>query len=633
MGHVNAQYMYISRFQLGNYKSFLEMPAIQLGVGFNVICGQNNAGKTALLEGLSLNVAGNPHRSPRTVPTPLSQPDPNSVATVSFSLASEEFSQILRERGAQNYTIIAPAIGSEAARSVGYNAHNATDMQKFVRWFLKRDQYEFGLRKFFGADGGNLWDCAALPSCGCYQADGSVSKPQMQFRTKLDGSLDTVGPASTSVANHDIGTQLLSAFLGRIYRFNAERMNVGTTTFGSNPNLAPNAANLAQVLNILQGNISKFAEFNRLVREVMPQVKGVSVTPAGEKDVEIRVWMFDPDGQREDLTVSLSQCGTGIGQVLAILYVVLFSHSPRVLIIDEPQSFLHPGAIRKLFQVLQAYPQHQFIVATHSPTVVSAADPVSITMTKLEDGVTTLNRIDPADEKDMRSYLAEVGARLSDVFGADNILWVEGRTEEISFPKILARFEGPRLGGTSILGVLSIGELTKRDADRIFEMYNKLSGRSSLLPPAIGFIFDRECLTREEKDDLARRSRNLLSFLPRRMYENYLLNPNAIAAVASAVKGFRQTPVSTEEVSENLARLRSDPAFYKPLAVSEEHWYREINGALILKELFNRLSETRVSYDKVLHGVQLTEWLMRESPEELREVAALILSRLPPIEA
>jgi predicted ATPase len=45
--------------------------------------------------------------------------------------------------------------------------------------------------------------------------------------------------------------------------------------------------------------------------------------------------------------------------VLAILYVVMTSNHPQTIIIDEPQSFLHPGAVKKLIEVLKQYPQHQ----------------------------------------------------------------------------------------------------------------------------------------------------------------------------------------------------------------------------------------------------------------------------------
>jgi predicted ATP-dependent endonuclease of OLD family len=71
-------------------------------------------------------------------------------------------------------------------------------------------------------------------------------------------------------------------------------------------------------------------------------------------------------------------------QVLAILYVVLEEKEPRTIIIDEPQSFLHPGAIRKLFDILKGkdHAQHQYIVTTHSPTVITSASPATLLLVR-----------------------------------------------------------------------------------------------------------------------------------------------------------------------------------------------------------------------------------------------------------
>jgi len=63
--------MRIVSAQIENYKSFLDSGDIQFSPGFNVIVGQNNAGKTALVEALSLDFDNKHHRSSITVPTPL----------------------------------------------------------------------------------------------------------------------------------------------------------------------------------------------------------------------------------------------------------------------------------------------------------------------------------------------------------------------------------------------------------------------------------------------------------------------------------------------------------------------------------------------------------------------------------
>jgi hypothetical protein len=610
--------MYLSKIRVANYKSFVNSGDLTLGPGFNVICGQNNSGKTALLESLDPNTTPNPHRSVTTVPTVGSSPEPYSSTEVSFSVTRAELLEILRERGPQFYHLPLPAdMPPDPVR-----------IPSFVKKFFERDDFEFRLRRTYGYNQ-DAWTAANFPSFDSYRP-----RPDNQcarFKYNLDGSQTEFGFLSQS--NFDIGPEIYQSLLARIFRFNAERMNLGSWQFGTGTRLLPNATNLAQVLSNLQANTAKFAYLNALVHEILPQIYQVSITATDkpQNNVEIRVWTTDPSAQRLDLAMPLSECGTGIGQVLAMLYVAVFSTSPQILIVDEPQSFLHPGAIRKLTQVLNTCSEHQYIIATHSPTVISAADPNTITICRIKEGVTSLQRIDPNEAKDLQSYLAEVGARLSDIFGADNILWVEGRTEEICFPKIVERVCNRRLRGTALLAVSSTGELKRRDAERIFNLYNRLSQRNSLLPPAVGFIFDSECLTHEEKAELVQRSHNLLKFLPRRMYENYLLNPRAIAAVANDIQGFRQERISDEEIAALISQMKDDNRFRCPgdPDAGSRPWQETTDGAKVLSELFNKLSETCVAFDKVKHCPMLTDWLIANAPADLREVADLIASALP----
>ncbi len=196
--------------------------------------------------------------------------------------------------------------------------------------------------------------------------------------------------------------------------------------------------------------------------------------------------------------VPLSECGTGIGQVLAILYVVLTSDIPHVIIIDEPNSFLHPGACRKLIEILKEHPQHQFIIATHSPSTIAAANPTTINIVQYENAQSKIQQVDLTELKNQQSYLTEIGAKLSDVFGSDNILWVEGKTEELCFPLIIDKTEGLSVMGTSILSVKNTGDFESRNSKLIYDIYKKLSTGAGLMPPAIGFLFDRE--NKNEKD-------------------------------------------------------------------------------------------------------------------------------------
>ena len=253
-------------------------------------------------------------------------------------------------------------------------------------------------------------------------------------------------------------------------------------------------------------------------------------------------------------------------------------------------------------------------------------------MVKQREGESIIETLNADEVEQQRRYLAEVGARPSDVFGADNILWVEGPTEEECFPKILEQLAKRSLMGTVIRGLPHTGDLEGKHDELVFKIYNQLSHSKSLLPPAIGFILDDEGRTEQKKQELRHRSNNLLHFLSRRMYENYLLHPAAIAGVANGTEGFRDSVVSEEEIRIILEQKRQMPKYFRPLAVNIEQlgeaWISAIHGAKVLQDIFSELSQTRVAFDKRIHSLALTDWLIENSPQDLKEVADLITTVL-----
>jgi hypothetical protein len=164
----------------------------------------------------------------------------------------------------------------------------------------------------------------------------------------LQGAVDPSGQLPAVVAN---------ICRERLYLFKAERLNVGSSLFGVLTELRSDASNLPEVLNNLQRNPMRFARFNELVKSVFPDLHFVSVRSAQANQLEILVWTIDPATERDDLAIPLAESGTGVGQVLAMLYVALTAEYPRTIVIDEPQSFLHPDAVRRLFSVLHGAQQ------------------------------------------------------------------------------------------------------------------------------------------------------------------------------------------------------------------------------------------------------------------------------------
>ncbi|HEX8818332.1 MAG TPA: AAA family ATPase, partial [Archangium sp.] len=89
--------MYLAEFQVFNYKGFLDSGPIKLKPGFNVLTGQNNSGKTALLEALSLQFPSKPHRSLVNAPSSGSPSVPQSRALFRVAITPDELRKHLKD--------------------------------------------------------------------------------------------------------------------------------------------------------------------------------------------------------------------------------------------------------------------------------------------------------------------------------------------------------------------------------------------------------------------------------------------------------------------------------------------------------------------------------------------------------
>jgi predicted ATPase len=128
--------------------------------------------------------------------------------------------------------------------------------------------------------------------------------------------------------------------------------------------------------------------------------------------LEIRALLTPAEKRRPDLSIPLSQAGTGIGQVLAILYVAMFHSTPITIAIDEPNSFLHPKAVGTLLQILNTLPtKHQYLITTHSPEVIRAAAPTTVMVVQNKGGISKIEALDPDNFEHMKVGLASIGAR------------------------------------------------------------------------------------------------------------------------------------------------------------------------------------------------------------------------------
>lgn len=630
--------MLITQFQIKNYKAFKDSGGIVLSSGINIIVGRNNVGKTTLLEALTLTFENIRHLSPQSI----NSGTENSLAKVTFGITQEELlrfspgfidklitdSKVWKECDIEGLNELQINLEKDAVQEkIDSGKDEEEAREKILYWLKNRSIIEIEI---------HIKDSKILhPEEGKNYRHGGLilDRSRRKFLAKKE-PLDLLFYfLKLKNSESNIENYCLNLFKERVYRFRAERLVSGTYPIAANTTLILNsdASNLAGVLSLLQGKKPKlFKDFNEYVSYIFPEIRNVSVHQKDDSDFEILVWFSD--FKEDELAFTLSSCGTGVGQVLAILYVVLTSQEASFIIIDEPQSFLHPGAAKELMEVLQLFPQHQYFISTHSPTIISAANPSSIVMLSRNNFETVPEVLDRSNLTDLRSILNEIGFKLSDVFGADRILWVEGPTEAECFPRILRKLGRKLLGGMEILPVAATGDLKKKRSAAIFDIYEKLSAGKSIIPPTIGFILDSEKRSQEEKKDLKRRVEKIgkkIEFLPYRMYENYLIYPDAIAIIVSQEDIDHSNSINASRVFEWLDKNKKD---YFPQQTPPDRWLEAVDGAKLLAACFRELSENRVEFRKTKHSVQLTDWLIEHQPDSLNPLKDFLLGVLESLE-
>jgi hypothetical protein len=368
-----------------------------------------------------------------------------------------------------------------------------------------------------------------------------------------------------------------------------------------------------------------FQELQEKVCQIFPEVqllgvyeKNIEANISGfkhsEEAYEIRVLPKVLSQKHEEyglqLLIPLSEWGSGLSQVIAILFVIITARSSHVIIIDEPQAFLYPGAAKKLIEILNQYSRHQYIISTHSPDLIIAANPSQMVNFSNPTGCETKAKVMDSQKINVqRETLRLLGISLSDFFGADKILWVEGESEEICIPMIAP---SDLMRGVKIISVSSTGAFEQKNKTKIEEIlriYVKLSENSAIFPPSIGLILDSENKKQTEKDDLIRLGNKAglkISFLDKMMLENYLIDePEAISSCIVNIckeSGMPQEEIKCE--SKSIEQYIDD-------WISQYKSPNNFHAAKLLEYVFRQATGEKVPYRKVEYSPKLVEEILR----------------------
>jgi predicted ATPase len=108
--------------------------------------------------------------------------------------------------------------------------------------------------------------------------------------------------------------------------------------------------------------------------------------------------------------VNIGLLSDGTLRVLSILMELLVSSPSSTIIIEEPETQIHPAMLSKLLNEIETYTYGQnLIISTHSPQVVAWTSPEKINLVHRKDGQTFVSKLGEDQIHNVIEYLSEEG--------------------------------------------------------------------------------------------------------------------------------------------------------------------------------------------------------------------------------
>jgi len=420
-------------------------------------------------------------------------------------------------------------------------------------------------------------------------------------------------------------SNLAKRVTGQILYLAPRRIDQGLRDLSRSKELQPDARNLADVVLHLYLNhrYDIFAEVETMMQSAFVGLRGLAVPtaeqPGGKLQGEPQVYF---EGRADPIPLRL--CGTGLEQMLALAIGVLTAKEPRLILIDEPQAYLHPHAERSMLRLFDDHPEHQFIVATHSHTLLRSQPLARARLLSLEDGRTRVAHI-----HDEQQVLGELGVSAADLWLVDRLLWVEGPTEERVF-QLLAAEKLPD-AENSTMGIRRMPESSRfagstREAQAAYDFCTEVAQAIAPLAVDMLFVFDTDEKSADFRKRIQEASHDRAVFLPVRELENLFLKPALLQrGLAARCELAELEAPDLETVTAKLDELlskRDDPDLYPRGTSTEEDALKVVRGSSLLKRLWWDL--VTADYDKVRDGERLARAALDMESDALEPLVEIL---------
>ena len=226
----------------------------------------------------------------------------------------------------------------------------------------------------------------------------------------LDLQLDSQALALPLAAGNKAFAPLRRALEAmRVYAIEPNRMRGLQSSFDSRY-LHRDGANVVSVLQKMDSRDPAILErIRELLGAIVPNLTDLYLVSDQGKRPEL---MFSQKAaHNEDFLFSASRMADGTLRVLGLLTAAM-QDPPSVIAFDEPELYLHPGAVGAVSDLIQmAAGRSQVIVTTHSPELIDSKwiTPDNLRVVQKREGATQIVGLDVASRKAIRQHLMGAG--------------------------------------------------------------------------------------------------------------------------------------------------------------------------------------------------------------------------------
>lgn len=290
-----------------------------------------------------------------------------------------------------------------------------------------------------------------------------------------------------------------------------------------------------------------------------------------------------------------SEISSGTLEVLMLLTRLYSANEDTdLLAIEEPELHLHPGAEKKVFDIINEIVSDsgpQVILTTHSEVFVNQSHVDNI-VSVTRDNESKFNSVQMGGNEP----LDILGYDNSDLIQSDAVAFVEGRSDKVILEQ-LSRKLGKSLSDNSIEIVVGHGDQIIKDADPITRVLGQLGIQYQ-------FIFDSDGEDQEEK---SKRLSKKLGVSPSNIYifEEYSIESYLLSSPEAIAKSINENP---EEVRQFI----------------QENWSGN-DAAGVLDDLYKKY--LGIGYNKEKNGAQIVSHFEKgDIDEEIDDLMSCLIS-------